>query len=390
MSEYYSYVQCLIALVKNAITGESLPFDMDFESSFDSIMRLASSHEISHLASYSLINGGVLNDEAHLKFAKKQVYDASYRDTKNGFTLELARNLLESEGIDYIPLKGTIIKNYYPECWMRSSCDIDVLIKKNDFDRSVELFKNNGFEFDGYLNYHDVSLIYDDTNLELHFSICENIRSMDSLLKNVWNHADQKTRHGYEEDHDYFVFHHIAHMAYHFLAGGCGIRPFIDLWILRKAGFFNSANVKSFCTAAKIGEFYDGVWALVDVWFGDHEHSDITSRIEKYILTGGAYGYFPNNAAAYTVRNGGKWRHIISLAFPRYGSMRVLYPVLNRAPILLPFCYIYRLFEKTIGRNSAKAKKKYRIIKDQDSKFVKEIAILMKELNLDRKRGGRV
>ena len=29
-----------------------------------------------------------------------------------------------------------------------------------------------------------------------------------------------------------FYFYHIAHMAKHFEEGGCGIRPFIDLWTL--------------------------------------------------------------------------------------------------------------------------------------------------------------
>ena len=45
----------------------------------------------------------------------------------------------EKEGIDYVPLKGWIIKNLYPKPDMRSMCDVDILIRDEDkkkiFDR---------------------------------------------------------------------------------------------------------------------------------------------------------------------------------------------------------------------------------------------------------------
>ena len=388
MADYENDVRRLIALVKSAITGEKLPSDGDFESHFEKIMRLASLHEMAHLAACALLSNGFLKDEEHIRLAKKHVYDASYRDTKNSYTQKTATDIFCDNKIPYIALKGAVIKNYYPERWMRSSCDIDILVKKPDFNNAVLLLKNNGFKLDSNLNFHDVSLLYDDTNLELHFSICENIKNIDFVLKKVWDHTEKKGEYEYAESHDFFVFHHIAHMSYHFLAGGCGIRPFLDFWILKRAGFFDVEAVKKLCEEAKIGAFFDAVTQLTDVWFCGGEDSDITRRMEKYIIMGGAYGYFPNNAAAETIRNGGKIRHLFLLAFPPYSNMRVLYPVLNRAPVVLPFCYFYRLFQKTVGQNSAKAKKKYKIIKEQDSEFIKEITQLMKMLKLDDKKGG--
>ena len=385
MAVFENNVQRLIALVKSSITGEKLPSDIDFESRFEKIMRLASLHEVAHLVATALLDGGFLKDGENIKYAQKQIYDASYRDTKNAYTKELAEKIFSDNKIPYMPLKGAIIKEYYPERWMRSSCDIDILVQKSDFDRAVNLLKNEGFELDGNLNFHDVSLIYDDTNLELHFSICENIKNIDSMLKNVWDYAEKTGEYEYRQQNNFFVFHHLAHMSYHFLAGGCGIRTFLDLWILKRANFFDYNEVKKLCESAKIGEFCNAAFELTDVWFGDKPYTDITSRMEKYVIQGGAYGYFPNNAAAETIRSGGKIQQIISIAFPPYTNMRVLYPVLNRVPIILPFCYIYRLFEKTLGRNSERAKKKYKIIKEQDSDFIKDVALLMKMLKLDSK-----
>lgn len=390
MAEYENGLGRLITLVKCAITGESPDSSGDFENYFGEIMRLGAYHQVAHLAAYALINGGFLKDAAHIESAQKHILNASYRDTKNKYTLQTVKDILKANGIPYIALKGARIKEYYPESWMRSSCDIDILVKKRDFNDVAALLENSGFKRNSNLNFHDISLLYDDTNLELHFSICENVKSIDSVLKNVWDYARETGDCEYEEDRDFFVFHHIAHMSYHFLAGGCGIRPFLDYWILRRGNFFNAEKVGELCEAARLTDFFAAVTRLVDVWFEGAEYDELASRMEKYVVTGGAYGYYPNNAAAETIRNGGKRRQILAIAFPPYRNMRVLYPVLNSAPVLLPLCYVYRVFQKTIGKNSRNAKKKYKIIKEQDNEFVKEVATLMKLLDLDTKKGGRV
>ena len=59
-------------------------------------------------------------------------------------------------------------------------------------------------------------------------------KSSCEVLKNVWQSAflQKKKEHCYEMTDEMFYFYHIAHMAKHFEEGGCGIRPFIDLWTL--------------------------------------------------------------------------------------------------------------------------------------------------------------
>lgn len=377
-------LEYLTALIRSAVTGDSVEFSDDIGAQFKSIIRLARLHEVQHLAASAMLNNGLLKDENDIATAKRLVYEASYRDAKNTHAYELALETLNNAQIPFVPLKGIIVRPFYPESWMRTSCDVDILVHKSDFKKAVSQFKNIGFVADGDINYHDISLLYDDSNLELHFSICENIKKLDAVLSKVWDNVEKADGYRYLQTNDYFVFHHIAHMAYHFLAGGCGIRPFVDLWVLRRAKFFNEDKVIEFCKSAKIYDFYMVVSRLTSVWFEGKKHDDITLKLEKYTLTGGAYGYYPNNAAALTVRNGGKVRYILSMAFPSYGNMRALYPKLNKAPVLLPFYYCYRIFEKTVGKNSKKAKKRYSIVKHQDSEFIKEVASLIRALKLDK------
>ena len=50
------------------------------------------------------------------------------------------KEALEKAEIPFLPLKGSVIRKYYPEPWMRTSCDIDLLIHKEEADNVVNLF----------------------------------------------------------------------------------------------------------------------------------------------------------------------------------------------------------------------------------------------------------
>ena len=95
---------------------------------------------------------------------------------------------LETAKIDHLPLKGSIIREYYPESWMRTSCDIDILVHEQDLDRAVQtLCETLGYHTEGEREYHDISLFSPSgIHLELHFNILENTERIDGLLSRVW------------------------------------------------------------------------------------------------------------------------------------------------------------------------------------------------------------
>ena len=315
---------------------------------------------------------------------KKAIFNASYRDSKNKHTFDLACETLDKAGIEYMPLKGCLLKKMYPESWLRSSCDNDILVRRETLKTAAEVLQNVGFKVKGRLNYHDLSLLYDDTNLELHFSIRENIKGMDVLLDEVWDNAERSVGFMYLQTNDYFVFHHIAHMMHHFVVGGCGVRPFIDLWILKRNNYYNDDVVKELCRRAQLYEYYCAVCETIQVWFEGKPSSEIVDTIREYSFYGGVYGNYPNNQAVNTVNSGGRIRNVIYSAFPRYENMCVLYPSLKKTPLLLPFCYINRFYIKLFGRDKKRVREKLISIKNQDNEFIKKIRYLFNELNLKK------
>lgn len=76
---------------------------------------------------------------------------------------------LEQEGITAIPYKGVMLsKRFYNDFITRETCDIDFLIKKEDFNRVRAFFIDRGYQSDYYYNpdYEDVLL---DTSVEYVF-----------------------------------------------------------------------------------------------------------------------------------------------------------------------------------------------------------------------------
>ena len=54
--------------------------------------------------------------------------------------------LLEENGIPCIILKGAAAAMYYPNPSLRSMGDVDILVKRTDFDRAVKLIENSGYK----------------------------------------------------------------------------------------------------------------------------------------------------------------------------------------------------------------------------------------------------
>ena len=144
---------------------------------------------------------------------------------------------LEQAKIPYLPLKGSVLRALYPKGWMRTSCDIDILVREADLERAVTvLCETLEYEKKG-LGSHDVSLFSPaNIHLELHYDLVEDARANNcaALLSHIWEYAHPKAEGSAEHvlSDEMFYFYHIAHMAKHFEIGGCGLRPFLDLWLL--------------------------------------------------------------------------------------------------------------------------------------------------------------
>ena len=322
------------------------------------VYKLSKAHDVAHLVGDALNKSGVFenlpadideNERAAIEKIKakfdEQIFTAVYRYETINYELEQICKTLEEAKIPLIPLKGSVIRKYYPEPWMRTSCDIDILVKEADADKAAEYLQTQlqyGVDRKGQ---HDVSMFTaSNVHVELHFKLLDSDFKQVKDLIDVWSGDEISllSDSEYQMSKELFLLYHIYHMAKHFVHGGCGIKPFIDLWIIKNKVGFDEEKAQKMLQESGLLAFFERSTDLVNVWFEGKEHSEITQEMEIYILQGGVYGTLKQNLAMSQNKKGGKFRHLLSKIFLSYEQMKVYYPSVKKCPILFPFYQVRR------------------------------------------------
>ena len=370
-----SVVDVMFSLLRNEFKGEQLQKNVEYD--IKALIGLSAKHDLAHLVADALLRNNIIKEgDAFFDEVSNERLSAVCREIQRTYHYDKITSALEKADIDYIPLKGVVISKLYPEEWMRTSCDIDILVHEKDIPSATEALIDEGYETNKKKTYHDVSFHYDATHLELHFNICEKSPQVDELLLKVWDNSIKIKKNEFRESNEFFAFHHVAHMFYHFVNGGCGIRPFLDFWIMREKCFFDEQKLIPFIKRCQLEEFYGLVIKLCEVWFDGGLHNNISLTAEKYIISNGAYGEKDAKSQSGVIKHNGKFGYIFALVFPSYGSMCINYPVLKKWAILLPIFYVVRFFQKAFGKDRKKNRAKLDSIVNQSEDDI----IKMREL----------
>lgn len=326
------------------------------EDTTKSLFALSKKYDVAPLIAQAFEQNGLAVDAL---FEKEKLY-ALFRYENMVHELSAIKSTLSQEGIHFMPLKGAVLRRLYHEPYLRTSCDIDLLVKEKDLEAATDaLVSTLSYKQSGNRNFHDISLYSaGGVHLELHHNILENIPALDRTLSLVWEHSAPIASESdeYAQSPAFLVFHIVAHMAYHFICGGCGIRPFADLYLLKKEGAYKEQELQALLKASDLSAFFDHACALCTVWFEGASHTKQTERMEAYLFEGGAYGSLKNSIAA-KHRKGGKIRYVLARLFVSSDYLANLYPVLRRHKWLYPFMLVRRWVRLLFGgklKNSVK------------------------------------
>ena len=320
--------------------------------------RLSDAHDLSHLVGSALLSQELIRDEEWKARFKKQIMKAVFRCEKNEFELERLKETLSRAQIPFIPLKGSVLRAYYPEPWMRTSCDIDILVHEEDLERAGAVLCEKLSYQGGEKNYHDVAFYAPGgVHLELHYTLCESKaeKDFDPVLESAWERAFPACEGSFEQilPDELFYYYHLAHMAKHFEIGGCGVRPFLDLFVLCHKVPHDKEKRNALLEEGGLSAFAGASEQLSKVWFGGAGHTALTRQMEAYLLGGGVYGTTSNRVSVQQVKRGGKIRYALSRIWLPYDSLKFHYPSLEGKRFLLPF-YEIRRWCKLIFRGGAR------------------------------------
>lgn len=131
-------------------------------------------------------------------------------------------------------------------------------------------------------------------------------------------------------------------MAKHLESGGCGVRPFIDLLILDNMDNADNNERNELLSKGALLQFANASRKLSKVWFIGDASDDISGQMQEFVLQGGSYGSVDNRVAA--KKKHGKIRYLLSRIFIPWAKLKRYYPILEKAPILMPIMQIRRWF----------------------------------------------
>ena len=381
-------INTLFALFRCAVFGVDLGDGAKTEAAEKAslLYDMARHHDLAHLLDCAYKKQGIEIPDENISFKllKQQALSVVRYENLN-LALENISGLFEKEKIAFVPLKGAVIRNIYPEPWMRTSCDIDILVHEQDLDKAEKLLcEKLGYTSKGERNYHDISL-YSDTgvHLELHFNIKENMDNIDRILEKVWDYAAPKEEGSYEYvlTNEFLLFQHVAHMSYHVVGGGCSVRYFMDLHLLSDKLEFDKTKLYKMLEACNLVTFYEVSLKLARVWFADEEHNDMTLSLQKYILFGGIYGTKVNSIAANDEKKSAV-SYVAGRIFMPYEKLCITYPGLKGKKILLPFYQVKRWFRTLKNRRYLAASDELRANREADER-TEEFSCLLDNLELN-------
>lgn len=344
-----SLIDLLFLLIGFEVFGKPIKdiekYDFSPET-LEKLLKVSRAHDIAHLVASALRKLGKLGNDEISKDLNRQQVLAVTRNERITLDQKKISDALERAGIDFLPLKGAVIREYYPEPFMRTSGDIDIFIEHDRLDDVKRVFLEELSYKEGgeWINEKSFFSKY-NTHIEVHFFIERDESSKapeKKVLYDAWRHAYTKEGKKHEKalPWEYFYLYHIVHMVKHFSGGGCGIKPYIDLFILNNIIGIDKKKRDALLKKYKLLDFSNHSDYLSDVWFSDSVHNDLTLKMQFYIVNGGVFGSLENKVTFRRTKKG-RFGYILSLIFIRYGRFKYKYPIVIKYKILYPFVQVY-------------------------------------------------
>lgn len=357
------------------------------EEDLKALYVLSKQQDMAHIVASELMAKGLLDDgEISAKFKKQQMI-AVFRYERINYELGEICRVLEEARIDHIPLKGSVIRQYYPEPWMRTSADIDLLVHLEELETARDILcEKLGYVFDKKVVEHDISLFSPSgVHLELHFATMEEYCAVNAkeVLEDIWDYARliEGHVHQYYLTDELFYFYHVAHMSKHFEYGGVGVRFYLDMWLLNRLEYDREKR-EALLKRGGLLTFERVAVELSEIWFTGGVHNERTLRMQSHVIQNGLYGSGEANAAWRQINEGGKTRHILNLIFLPYDGMVYKYPSLEKHKILLPFYHVRRWCSAVFHGRTKKSVDLIKLNTEVAKNSATEFEAMLKDLEL--------
>ena len=368
MSSVYKDLIYLLTCSVNEITPDAEKIKaMDLEQ----LYKLAKFHTVRSAVNIALERANVKHEKFH---------EAMKKAIRKNIYLDMERTAIFSEfeqhGIWYMPLKGSILKDLYPETGMREMADNDVLYDGEKRNEVKEIMLYHGYEaIHVGRGTEDAYQKKPVLNIEMHTALFgeQHSPNLYNYYLNFKRLMQKDTGNNYSyhfSDEDFYIFM-TAHEWKHFSNSGTGIRSLLDcyVYIKVKGDSLNWDYITEQCKLLEIADFEQERRQLARKVFSSVAISELSKSEQEmlmYYLTAGTYGTLENKVHK-KLKTQSKISYFLGQAFPPMGYMKRSVEFVEKYPVLYPVGVVYRWF-RGVRRSRGYVSRTLKAMKSYDKK----------------------
>lgn len=345
---------------------EEPPVGIDFEAIFE----LAKKQDVENIVFLSIDQLENNIDSNLYSIWQEAYYKRMKYSAFQDMALEELIEVFTKAGIDCMPLKGSVIKNYYPNPDLRTMGDIDFLVREQNRQVVRDIMHSLGYEDDvlddgqvdgfkrGKIDY-----------IEIHYDFSAENHIMHDVFTIYWNKLlPTDIEHLYEMTFEDLYFFNIGHYVKNMHNKGMGLRGVVDTFVLWNRLTDNQKQVLNERFAeVNIDEFNSKLVKIADIWFNEVKDDGSLDALQKYLLNKKTYGDYKTETilnAVYSEQTSSNAKYLKDKIFPSADDLYERFDIKRKCFLILPFLWIWRILLQLFG-----SKEKWSFAKKQMDTF---------------------
>ena len=203
------------------------------------------------------------------------------------------KQCLDKAEIQYVFVKGAVLRKYYKHPEFRSMGDLDLIVHENDKKYVGELLESIGFECKEGVN----EWIYykNEFEVELHHALVYDTDKLEckAVLNDFWKYVTDN-----QLDNNYHLVYLLIHLRKHLLNNGVGFRQFLDIALMIEYENLDWEWIKTFLQSIGMRKFASSVFAVIarcfqiniPISYEDIEE-DFYHRVLEKLFKDGIFGF---------------------------------------------------------------------------------------------------
>lgn len=343
----------IITLLRSAMNGEALALPEGFD--WEKASHILYNHHLTGLAIQGASACGISRRDPSFAWLTAKFCDILRTSRMQTQKLQEVFALFDANGIDYMPVKGAVIKPLYAKPEYRYMGDSDVLIRMEQYPQICALLTGAGMEKTDECDY-EITWQNEALTLELHSCLVSKlVKKYFAYYSDSWRFArkcDGTTRYCLSAE-DHFVYL-LVHFAKHHFFGSVCAKDICDFWVFKNAHpDMDEAYILRQLDRMQLRKFYKNILDLLDCWFLGKPATQAVEKITYTAFSGGVSEQYNDAAAKGTLQRYAaegnsvlkkKLTWFFHALFPDRVRLSYTYPILKKWPVLLPVFWVVRWF----------------------------------------------